>query len=92
MFAIPNGGLRNKTVAGKLKAEGARPGVLDVFLAVPNRKYHGLFIEMKYGRNKLTEHQRTWKMKLEAFGYCCIVVKDWTRASEFILRYLEDRE
>ena len=33
--AIPNGGMRDKITAGKLKAEGAKAGVLDTFLPVP---------------------------------------------------------
>lgn len=33
--AIPNGGARDKSTAGKLKAEGVKPGVLDTFLPVP---------------------------------------------------------
>lgn len=32
--AIPNGGQRDKITAGKLKAEGVKPGVLDTFLPV----------------------------------------------------------
>ena len=32
---IPNGGLRNRVVAGKLKAEGVRAGVSDYFLPWP---------------------------------------------------------
>lgn len=35
MFAIPNGGLRNKATASNLKAEGVRKGVPDIFLPVP---------------------------------------------------------
>ena len=33
--AIPNGGLRDKITAAKLKAEGAKAGVADTFLPVP---------------------------------------------------------
>lgn len=58
IFAIPNGGLRDKITAGKLKAEGVKPGVPDVFLPVPrlfrngiiahgNAWQHGLFLEIK---------------------------------------------
>lgn len=35
LFAIPNGGHRNKAAAGKAKAEGAKKGVADLFLSVP---------------------------------------------------------
>lgn len=31
-FHVPNGGLRSKATAGKLKAMGARPGVPDFYL------------------------------------------------------------
>lgn len=60
-FAIPNGGLRNKIVAAKLKREGATSGVWDVFLSVPNRGQNGMWIEFKVGYNKLTENQQDFK-------------------------------
>lgn len=46
-FAIPNGGLRNIVVAKKLKAEGVRKGVSDIFIHVPCGAYCGMFLEMK---------------------------------------------
>ncbi len=51
--AIPNGGLRDKITAGKMKQEGALTGILDIFLPLPIPqmlgllKYGGLYIEMK---------------------------------------------
>lgn len=73
IFAIPNGGHRFKSVAGKLKAEGVKAGVPDLFLPVPRGPYHGLFIEMKYGKNKATEKQLGWLSYLGACGYKCAV-------------------
>ena len=42
IFAIPNGGLRDKLTGEKMKLEGVVPGVPDLF--IPDRL---LFIEMK---------------------------------------------
>lgn len=76
LFAIPNGGHRSKAVAGKLKAEGVKAGVLDLCLPVARRGYHGMFIELKVGANKLTASQRQWYEQLRAQGYYCTVVWD----------------
>lgn len=61
-FAIPNGGLRNKIVAARLKKEGAVSGVWDVLIL--NEGYgssKGLFIEFKVGYNKLTQNQEDFR-------------------------------
>jgi hypothetical protein len=45
--SIPNGGLRDKITASRLKAEGARAGAPDVAIPIPCGQYHGMFIEFK---------------------------------------------
>lgn len=46
--AIPNGGLRDKITAGKLKHEGVLSGIPDVHLPLPIvGKFAGLYVEMK---------------------------------------------
>lgn len=92
MFAIPNGGARHITVARKLKLEGVKAGVPDIFLAVPNHKHHGLFIEMKHGRNKLTDEQKAWKEKLELEKYKHAACYSCSEAIEEIKKYLEHRD
>lgn len=59
LHAIPNGGHRHAATAGKLKAEGVKAGVSDIFLDVPGEVvtpaglivvrqiFHGLRIELK---------------------------------------------
>ena len=88
MFAIPNGGLRNKATAGKLRAEGVRAGVADVFVPIPSGGYHGLFLEMKFGRNKLTELQQEFFEYATQQGYCCKVAYSAEQAIEIIDEYL----
>jgi len=88
MFAVPNGGLRNKLVAKKLKAEGVKAGVPDIFLAVPRGIYHGLFIEMKFGKNKATENQIKWLNSLQLEGYETAICYSWVEAKDIICKYL----
>lgn len=44
LYAVPNGGRRDKAEAAHLKRQGVRAGVPDLCLAVPKGKYHGLYI------------------------------------------------
>lgn len=46
LYAVPNGGRRDKAEAAHLKRQGVRAGVPDLCLAVPKGKYHGLYIEL----------------------------------------------
>jgi hypothetical protein len=65
IFAIPNGGLRAKATAEKMRREGLRPGVPD--LMVP--AWH-LFIEMKRTKGGRTSpEQHDWHDYLRSVGY-----------------------
>jgi hypothetical protein len=69
IFAIPNGGARNKATGGILKAEGVLAGVPDLF--VPAWR---LFIEMKRRKNgRVSDEQKHVMEKLKEAGYSCIV-------------------
>lgn len=69
VFAIPNGGSRNKIEAARLKAAGVSAGVPDLFLPIPVKRYHGLFVEMKVGKNKPSPAQDEWIDLLRRNGY-----------------------
>jgi len=89
MFAIPNGGKRHIGTATKLKAEGVKSGVPDVFLAVPKNGKSGLFIEMKYGKNKPSANQKWWIDSLRVEGYETAVCYGFEEARDAIIKYLE---
>lgn len=94
MFAVPNGGARHKATAGKLKAEGVKAGVPDVFLPVPSHGYHGLVIELKRAKTpgkpagKVSESQKWWLGELAAVGYCTGLAYGWEQARALIEEYL----
>ncbi len=88
MFAIPNGGQRNKIVAARLKQEGVKKGVPDLMLPMPTDKYHGLFIEMKFGKNKMTEPQKQFFDFATQQGYLCKVAYSADEAIQILSEYL----
>lgn len=91
MFAIPNGGERNVKVASRLKAEGVKAGVADVFLPVPRLpRYNGLFIEMKKPKGVLRPDQRTFGKEMIARGYAFAVAYSWQHAAAYIAQYLKN--
>ena len=81
LFHIPNGGKRNLKEAMNLKRQGVKAGVLDIFLPVARKDKHGLWIEMKYGKNRLQPVQHKWYWALIDQGY---EVEVWYSADEAI--------
>lgn len=88
LFAIPNGGHRHPAVAARMRAEGVRAGVLDTCLPVARRDYHGAWIELKFGKNKLTAEQEAWARRLGSEGYYVTVCWSWVEAARTLLWYL----
>ena len=74
-FSIPNGGMRNVIVAKKLKAEGVKAGVADLFLMIPNKIFHGLFIEVKTPVGRQQTSQKDFEKIAFDSGYCYEVVR-----------------
>ena len=88
LYHCPNGGTRNKLEAANLKRQGVKAGVPDLFLPVPRSPKHGLFIEMKVGRNKCTDNQKKWIRKLIEQGYEVKVCYSCEEAIQVIKKYL----
>ncbi len=90
LFHVPNGGYRSTATAGRMKAEGVKAGVPDLFLPVARQGYHGLFIEMKAGRNKPTVYQTQWLENLSVQGYLAVVCYGWEEAAKVLTEYLDE--
>ena len=90
LYHCPNGGKRNAFEAAKFKQLGVKPGVSDLFLPVPNNDYHGLFIEMKYGNNKLQDSQVEFLNDMEKLGYFVVTCYSGEIATRVIEDYLKN--
>lgn len=86
-----NGGLRGKAEAARLKAEGVKAGVPDLCIPIARGGYHGLFVEMKFGRNKPTDEQMKWLSTLERNGYMATVCWGAEEAIAVIEQYAKGR-
>ena len=93
-FAIPNG-THIKSHAGRAKAhrEGLKKGVPDMMVAVANKDYHGLLIEMKRAKKSLSTvspSQRKWNIALNKNGYYAVICYGHTEAIQCIDMYLSN--
>lgn len=95
LFAVPNGFCGDSGQKAKMKAEGLRTGVPDVFLPSSgggkDAWYAGCFIEMKVGKNKPSAEQEDWINYLTKAGYYCKVCYSWIEAKDTLIAYLEGR-
>lgn len=89
LFHVPNGGSRNQIEAARLKAQGVKAGVPDIWLPVPRGKYHGLVIELKRLKGGRTSREQVqWITSLNVHGYKAVVCRGWIEARAEIERYL----
>lgn len=73
VFAVPNGGMRSKRTAAKLKAEGVKPGVLDIWCPVARGGFLGCVIEVKTPTGSLRPGQPEWLAAMMAEGWRAVV-------------------
>lgn len=89
LFAVPNGGKRDPVTAMKMQREGVVSGVPDLCLPVARKGFAGLWLEMKHGKNRITDNQKAFIAKLRREGHHVEVCYSWDEAKTQIERYLK---
>lgn len=89
LFSIPNEGARSPANGARMKAQGRRAGVADMFLSVSNGTTHGLFIEFKSGKGKQSETQVAFQKAVESQNYLYEVITDFDSFQNLIEKYLQ---
>lgn len=87
IFAIPNGGARRPSEAGRLKAEGVSKGVPDLFVPA-----WALWVEMKRTKGGVvSDEQRDWMEYLRSLGYECLVCRGAEEARSMVSEIAKTR-
>lgn len=90
LYAIANAGAgAQRGQAGKMKAEGVKPGVPDLCLPVPRGSYHGLYIEMKTETSGPSPEQRVWLARLKEQGYYTTIAQGYEIAIQILTAYIQ---
>lgn len=93
LFAVPNGGYRDRRTAAKLKDEGVISGVSDLILLKPNDHFHALLIEMKVTEkySRQSSEQKEWQKELTSLNeYKYVVCRSIDDFMREVNDYLKD--
>lgn len=91
LFAIPNGGRRDKKTGATLKEEGVVAGVADLILLKRNQRHGALCVEMKTKSGNQSETQKKWQKEVEATGNKYVVCRSLDEFMKEITDYLNDK-
>jgi len=86
---IPNEGKRTPFERFKFKYLGGKAGMPDVMVFCPSGDFVGLAIELKAGRNKMTEAQEYWLKELSLNGWSAHCLNSFVGAKETIDKYFK---
>lgn len=82
IFSVPNGGLRNKREAAKMKATGLKAGVSDLIVLQPNRC---IFVELKTQVGKQSDKQKDFESIVKSLGFEYFVVRSLEEFKQVVI-------
>lgn len=89
LFAVPNGGSRNKIEAVNLKRQGVKSGVSDVLLLIPKKGFASLCIEFKTKTGRQSKEQKEFQQQVERCGSKYVIVRSVKQAIDEVKEYLK---
>lgn len=89
IWHCPNGGFRNAKEATHLKRQGVKAGVCDIHVDKAANGYHGLKIELKTAKGKLSPAQAAYLQQVRDEGYMTAVCYSLDEFIETLRNYLD---
>lgn len=91
-FCASAGGIRTSiTQARKMKRAGYVKGMPDLQIMEARKGKHGLFIELKTEKGRLTKEQKNWLIDLNERNYLAKCCKGASEAMDLIDWYLNEK-
>ncbi len=86
------GNMNNVGLVMEANQLGYIKGCPDLFLPLPNKKYHGLFIELKNGKRgtNVSDNQKEWIKDMNELGYYAVVIRSIDDYKELINNYVNN--
>jgi len=81
--------IKNESATGHVAGIGIKKGVPDYHLAMARAGSHGLYLEIKKPKGKLSKDQLEFIPKLRAQGYKVEICYSWVEAVNACLVYCE---
>lgn len=88
LIKITNEGKRTRITGHRMKMEGLKAGVSDLFLAIPTKKLSGLWIEIKKEGGALSYNQILWLERMILMGYGAFIAYSVDKCINAIKGYL----
>ena len=89
IYAVPNGGSRNKIEAANMKRQGVKAGVSDVILQIPKKGYACLCLEFKTPTGRQSDEQKEYQRQAEMAGSKYVIVRSVIQAINVVNEYLK---
>lgn len=90
IHSIPNGTYKSKFARNLYKQTGLKSGVPDVMLPVARCGFHGLYIEFKSEKGRLSPTQKWWIPRLMRQKFFVGLCRDSRSAADLLTAYIED--
>jgi hypothetical protein len=94
-YAVPNGvwipgdPKRSARLINSMKAQGFRPGVSDIVIALPRHGFHGAYLELKRDlKSPTSDEQLEWVRRMSRVGYFAEIAHGSADAMAAVQRYL----
>ena len=89
LIKITNEGKRSLAYGERMKREGLRRGVSDLFFAVPNKGLGGFWIEVKAPDEEPTLEQNSFLLRMQDIGYAAGWYDNLDDMINYFERYIE---
>ena len=87
-FAVPNTARRSLQEGSRFKREGVKAGVSDFIILYPSSGYHGMLIEFKTAKGKMTPEQTEFQDNVRKANYYAITCRSLDIAMAEVTGYI----